>query len=173
MCYHNLLGQGDYGALGYGEAVQVTLPIADGSSEGGISAADKTTFRAFADEYVSLFDANGDRPDKGDRGSEYRSLVGLPGGVRSVYFSQLEEAAGAKGLRLVAGQGASDGDTLGKRQIWVMNSNQFTFKQAELYHQFHDGFMPGEQYPETYNSLVKAAVQRGLVKQTGCPDKTF
>lgn len=34
---------------------------------------------SFATAYFELFDANGDRPDKGDRGPEYRSLLGLPG----------------------------------------------------------------------------------------------
>ena len=35
---------------------------------------------AFAEEYFKLF-KNGDRPDLGDRGAEYRSLIGLPGGA--------------------------------------------------------------------------------------------
>jgi hypothetical protein len=30
----------------------------------------------FAQEYFSLFSAYGDRPDIGDRGPEYRSLIG-------------------------------------------------------------------------------------------------
>ena len=34
----------------------------------------------FAEEYFKLF-KNGDRPDLGDRGAEYRSLIGLPGGA--------------------------------------------------------------------------------------------
>ena len=34
-----------------------------------------------------------------------------------------------------------------------------------------DGFMPGEQYPGSYNDLVKSAFDRGLIKFTGCPDR--
>ena len=34
-----------------------------------------------------------------------------------------------------------------------------------------DGFMLGEQYPESYNSLVEVAYRSGAVKNTGCPDR--
>jgi hypothetical protein len=47
---------------------------------------------------------------------------------------------------------------------------QFPFYQGEIYHQFHDGFMPGEQYPETYNQLMKQAYKDGRITTTGCPD---
>ena len=47
----------------------------------------------FARTYFSLMDKNGDRPDKGDRGSEFRSLIGLPGGVDSHLFNSLKELA--------------------------------------------------------------------------------
>ena len=53
--------------MGHGEVVGMKIP------------SDK--YADFAKEYMKLFDKKGDRPDKGDRGPEYRSLVGLPGGV--------------------------------------------------------------------------------------------
>lgn len=34
-----------------------------------------------------------------------------------------------------------------------------------------DGFMPGEQYPSTYNRLIKKAVEKGIIKPTGCPER--
>ena len=64
VCYHNLQGVADYGSLGHGEVVAVDVP------------AEKV--QDFAKEYFSLF-RNGDRPDRNDRGPEYRSLIGLPG----------------------------------------------------------------------------------------------
>ena len=73
VCYHNLMGVGDYGSLGYGEVVGMDLPKTEES------------MRAFAKEYFSLF-KNGDRPDLGDRGLEYRSLIGLPSGVEEPSF---------------------------------------------------------------------------------------
>jgi len=154
VCYHNLLGVGDYGKKGYGEVVGMSIP---GDS-----------IQAFAKEYFSLFTA-GDRPDKGDRGPEYRSLIGLPGGTSSPYFNEINEMAKSQGLQLKSGRG-NDPDTLGKKIVWIMDSNVFPFKQAEIYHQYHDGFMPGEQYPESYNSIVKKSIASGKISRTGCPD---
>ncbi len=156
VCYHNLMGVGDYGSLGYGEVVGMDLP------------KNEDVVRGFAKEYFSLF-RNGDRPDLGDRGLEYRSLIGLPGGVSSPLYGPLEEEATKVGLKLVAGRGG-DSDTSGKRMVWVYDSKEFPFKQAEIYHQFHDGFMPGEQYPQSYNNLAKEAFKDGRLVPTGCPD---
>ena len=52
-----------------------------------------------------------------------------------------------------------------------MDSNVFKFHQGEIYHQFHDGFMPGESYPQSYNDIVKIKVEDGSLKKTGCPTK--
>ena len=93
----------------------------------------------FANQYFALMDRNGDRPDKGDLGGEYRSLVGLPGGMSGPYFDAVKKAADAKGVSLVAGKG-NDGDTLFKKSIWVYDTAAFPSYQAEVYHQYHDGF---------------------------------
>lgn len=42
-----------------------------------------------------------------------------------------------------------------------MDSNEFKFYQGEIYHQFHDGFMPGESYPQSYNDIVKIKIDDG------------
>lgn len=147
MCYHNLRGVGDYGRRGFGEVVGLEVPAG--------------SFRAFADEYVSLFGADRERPDKGDRGAEYRSLVGLPGGVKSPLFPQLEAAAKLSGLRLQEGRG-NDADTLGSRGLaWVMDSDKFPFRQAEVYHQFHDGFMPGSSTPRPTTVWCRRVYDQG------------
>ena len=44
------------------------------------------------------------------------------------------------------------------------------FEYVEIYHQFHDGFMPNEQYPQTYNSMMNSAFKDGRIVSTGCPD---
>ncbi len=156
VCYHNLMGEGDYGKLGYGEVVGMKIPETKGA------------MTAFAKEYFSLF-KNGDRPDLGDRGPEYRSLLGLTGGMSNPLMAEIEKEANAVGIQLKAGKG-SDADTSGKKIVWVMDSDKFPFQQAEIYHQFHDGFMPGEQYPESYNSQAVAAYKDGRITTTGCPD---
>lgn len=155
VCYHNMLGKSDYGSLGYGEVVGMKIP--------------KESIGEFSKTYFSLF-KNGDRPDRGDRGPEYRSLVGVPGGMENKeVLQELEVNAKAVGIKLVEGKG-DDPDTLDKKVVYIMDSNKFPFKQAEIYHQYHDGFMPGEQYPQKYNSLVVNALKSGIIKTVGCPD---
>ena len=73
VCYHNFQQKADYGRFGHGEVVGMNVP--------------KGSYQEFADEYFKLFDKNGDRPDKGDRGSEYRHMVGIPGGVKSPLYA--------------------------------------------------------------------------------------
>ena len=104
-----------------------------------------------------------------DRGGGYRHLVGLPGGMKSPLFSELDRAATVKNIELVEGLG-NDGDNLGKRSVFVYDTFQYPFHQAEVYHQFHDGFAPGENYPDEYNNIRKTKFATGELKGTGCPD---
>mmetsp|Transcript_8445 Transcript_8445/g.14162 ORF Transcript_8445/g.14162 Transcript_8445/m.14162 type:complete len:145 (+) Transcript_8445:1113-1547(+) len=76
VCYHNMQGVADYGKMGHGEVVRVKIPA--------------KMFEAFASVYLSLFDKKGDRPDRNDRGGEYRHMIGLPGGQDSKEFKVLE-----------------------------------------------------------------------------------
>ncbi|KAH8051622.1 hypothetical protein JL720_15110 [Aureococcus anophagefferens] len=64
VCYHNPQRIADYGKLGHGEVVGLKVP--------------PSTVGKFAEAYAALFDASGDRPDKGDRGGEYRSSSACP-----------------------------------------------------------------------------------------------
>lgn len=75
---------------------------------------------------------------QGDRGGEYRSLIGLPGGINGESFPEVEAAAKREGLslKLVEGKG-DDSDTLGKKIVWVMDTAKYPFIQAEVYHQYH------------------------------------
>jgi hypothetical protein len=52
----------------------------------------------------------------------------------------------------------------------TLSPAQFPFYQGEIYHQFHDGFMPGEQYGDSYHSLRADAIKDGRISATGCPD---
>ena len=77
-----------------------------------------------------------DRVDPGDRGGEYRSLIGLPGGTQHAQYAAIEQAANEAGFQLVAGKG-SDPDTLKKQIVYVYDTAKYPFYQAEIYHQFH------------------------------------
>ena len=46
-------------------------------------------------------------------------------------FGQIEAAAADRGMMLADGKG-NDPDTLGKRLVYVMDSNKFPFYQAEV-----------------------------------------
>ena len=74
VCYK---GPEDYGKMGHAEVVNMVIP--------------KEKYYDFAKIYFGLF-VDGHRPDTGDVGAEYRHLVGIPGGVNSELFSELERA---------------------------------------------------------------------------------
>ena len=156
VCYHNAAMMSDYGSLGHAEVVAMNIP--------------SKSFSAFAKEYFELFDGKGNRPDQmGDRGGEYRNLVGVPGGAKGPYASLLVDASKAVGDKLDFAVGKGD-DADVRALAFVMDSAKFPFYAAEPYHQFHDGFAWGEDYPNSYNNLAKAFVKSGGVKDTGCPN---
>lgn len=115
-------GAADYGSLGHGEVVNVNIP--------------EDKYKLFAEEYLQLFGKDLERPDKGDRGPEYRSIIGLPGGTQSKLYPIIANLAKEKGLTLEEGRG-NDGDTLYSKKVWVMDSDKYPFHQAEIYHQYH------------------------------------
>ena len=141
---------------GHAEAVALKIP--------------PSSYGEFAREYFRLFDKNGYRPDQlGDRGLEYRNVVGIPGGSKSSLAKELVQASIAEGDRLdfAVGKG-DDGDVRGL--AWLMDTSAHPFYVGEVYHQFHDGFNWGEDYPAAYNKLAKAAVQEGRLVDAGCPN---
>lgn len=155
VCYHNFQGVADYGKLGHGEVVGMSIP--------------ESKIGEFAEVYFSLFSPRGQRVDPMDIGAEYRSLIGLPGGTQHPMYPAVEAAATSKGFTLLPGKG-NDKDTLGTKNVWMMDSSTFPFYQAEIYHQFHNDFQ-SPAYGKAYNNLVKLAYEDGRVKYTGCPDR--
>jgi peptide methionine sulfoxide reductase MsrA len=157
VCYHNGRGVSDYGRLGHAEAVQVTIP--------------PSALPAFASKFIGIFGTRGYRHDPQDRGGEYRSVLGLPGGTASPHYSKFLAAAEGSPMKLVEGKG-SEGDTLGAREILVMDSDKFPFYRAELYHQYHNDFQ-GPAYGTAYNRLQGVLAKEGRLGTTGCPEESF
>ena len=156
VCYHNARSIGDYGSLGHAEVVSLTIPA--------------TKFQDFAEEYFKLFDKDGNRPDQfGDRGPEYRNLVGVPGGVTSTYAKQLVAASVATGDKLDFAVGKGD-DRDARALAFVMDTAQYPFYIGEQYHQFHDGFNLNENYPNSYNSLASDMAKSGSLLKNMCPN---
>jgi len=156
VCYHNARKFADYGQLGHAEAVQVEIPI--------------KALPQFSKKYFDLFGSRGFRHDPQDRGGEYRSVLGLPGGMSSPYFEVVQKAADASpgGMQLSSGRG-DEPDTIGDKSVLVYDSIKFPFYTAEVYHQFHDDFM-GAPYGKAYNALRDSHLKDGLLAGTGCPD---
>lgn len=156
VCYHNMQNFADYGKLGHAEAVQLEIP--------------ESELPRFCKKYFELFGTRGYRHDPQDRGGEYRSVLGLPGGVDSPMFSVVEEAAAKSpgGMRLAKGRG-DEPDTIGDKLVLVYDSNTFPFYAGELYHQFHNDFM-GPAYGQSYNALLTSRFKAGAIGTTGCPD---
>lgn len=156
VCYHNAGQISDYGSLGHAEVVNLSIP--------------SQYFTQFAKEYCQLFDSKGNRPDQfGDKGLEYRNIVGLPGGVTSKYAQLLIKASMETGDKLDFAKGkGSDPDARGL--AFIMDTNQFPFYVAEQYHQFHDGFNLGENYPGSYNGLAGLLNKEGTLGVSKCPN---
>lgn len=154
VCYHNFSGAPDYGVLGFTEVVQVSIP--------------QDKLQVFAKDYID--EANGymfGRADPQDMGSEYRSAIGIPGGMDGPLFKQVE-AANQGRMKFIAGKGA-DEDTVGSKKVYVYDTEKFPFFQAEVKHQYHDDMM--ERYPEDYHANLKPLMQSGYIHEVGCPEK--
>lgn len=143
VCYHNSQGTADYGQMGHSEVVSMKVPEA--------------AFGSFAAKFFELC-PGGRRQDTQDGGGEYRSVIGVPGGMSSSLQQQLSANAGS--AKLVDGKG-DEGDTLGSGNILVYDTAVFPAHVAEKYHQFHDDMMAS--YGSAYNGLNKIA------KATSCP----
>mmetsp|Transcript_145061 Transcript_145061/g.464861 ORF Transcript_145061/g.464861 Transcript_145061/m.464861 type:complete len:274 (-) Transcript_145061:177-998(-) len=147
----------DYTGLGHTEVVEVVIP--------------RSAVSDFAAVFWKLF-VGKDRVDTMDRGPAYRAALGLPGGISSPLFALIkaaQEGNVAQPFTMTAGAG-DDPDTLGQALVWVYDTTAFPFHQAELYHQFHDDFLPGGDYPNSYNVDIRQQVLAACVraKATGC-----
>jgi len=156
VCYHNEGSIADYGELGHGEVVGMRIP--------------EFSIGQFAQAYFNIFAANGERVDPGDKGPEYRSIVGLPGGTSHALYSEVERAAQSMGMVLIVGNG-NDPDTYGTKSVFVYNSIKFPFYQAEVFNQYHDDFQ-SPPYGKVYNDLRIQALEDRIIEATGCPDDT-
>jgi peptide methionine sulfoxide reductase MsrA len=149
VCYHNAQNIADYGKLGHAEVVSVRIP--------------PSAFKEFCVAYFTLFDKDGNRPDQaGDRGTEYRNLVGFPGGSKgSKELAQiLIDASIATGDKLDFAVGKGDDKDL-RKVSFLMDTAAFPFFVGEQYHQFHDGFNLNENYPGSYNNLAGTFAKGG------------
>jgi hypothetical protein len=179
VCYEND-SSNDYGSLGYAEAVGMTLSQVQQERD--------LQFTALVSDFYGSFTPTKDgfmRPDLppllpyGDVGPDYRTMVGIPGGVDGPLFSILKALNTPRGpykmtMNLkpdLLGNMTQDEDNT----VWVMDSNVFPFYRAEQYHQFHSNFFHNpeqpEQYPAEYlHALYQLQIDMGKIAPTGCSD---
>ena len=127
-CYHTGDGR-DYALLGHAEVVAIEL--ANSSAALQMSALARDFFASFQGAEGKRI-----RPDPMDRGSPYRSVVGLPGGVSSSLYPVLARE-NKWGMELKPGVG---GDADATNVVWVVDTARFPFYTGEVYHQFHCNF---------------------------------
>ena len=156
VCYHNANNTADYAQLGHAEAVQLKIPPSS------LAAAAAVFFSSFIEYAPGLYC----REDYFDQGPAYRALVGLPGGVHGSYFGQLR-AANKHNMTLVESSAGSDADTFEQSKVFVMDSDRFTFHQADLCLQFHDNVTG--HYTDAYHNLKNIFLQEGRLHDTKCP----
>jgi peptide methionine sulfoxide reductase MsrA len=160
VCYHNDAStDDDYGTLGHAEAVQVALD----------SGKEEAQYNALIANFFVVGEAGGHRPDPGDMGPEYRSFIGLPGGVKGSLYPVVVAANKAAGNKITLMEGKGEEDDV-DGTAWVYDSSVFLFHRGEQYHQFHSNFAP-PAYPDDYlNVLWKRQIALGRINSTGCPE---
>lgn len=178
VCYDNPGADNQYGELGYCEAVAVQIDV----------GKEEQQFGALVDDFYSSFtptQAGFMRPDLppllpfGDVGAPYRTVVGIPGGVRGPLYAVLEarnKPRGPYNLTMTLKEDAKGNHTQDEdNTVWVMDSNEFPFYRAEQYHQFHSNFFQNPTQPSPYpdwylKDLFQLQVSLGKIPNTGCPD---
>jgi len=165
VCYHTGNPAQDYGDLGHAEAVRVTLDAAN--ANGQLAALARDFFASFVGS-----PGHRSRPDAADRGTPYRSLVGLPGGMDSPLYPVFAQQNAPWGMDLKRGLGGLQ-DTDEPNTVWVLDSSTWHFYPGEVYHQFHCNFFQSEgmPYPDSYTvELWNAQQSSGQIQPTGCPE---
>jgi len=162
VCYHNDESQADdYDVLGHGEAVQVMLD--EGKEALQFQAMLKSFFSAYTQGY---------RPDPFDMGGQFRSFIGIPGGINGTLYKHVVAANCALSkknqLKLTEGKGGEDDTPFGT--AWIYDSEEFPFHRGEQYHQFHSNFAPPSYGPLYLDTLWHRQIALGRINSTGCPE---
>merc|ERR1712167_119918 len=114
-CYHNDANYSDYGLMGHAEVVEVLVPLDN------VAEAFSVYFGSFV-ENPFIGAGQWSRPDFYDQGSEYRSLVGWPGGMNNARILREMKAADTRNITIRSGQGA-DPDSFGSGSVYIMDSD--------------------------------------------------
>lgn len=157
-----------YPGLAYAEAAQVVL-----DKDAKLAAAQ---FAALVVKYFESYqlDPDGktwDRLDPNDAGRDYRSIVGIPGGVKGPLFAVLA-AHNKHNMTLTQGHGGEVTDSADEGIVYVYDTLLFPFYRAQNFHQYHTNDVLGRPLPPSYTSTARnAAVSRKWINPT-CAEAT-
>jgi len=161
LCYHNPGNVDDYGTLGHAEVISFTVPS---------DRVYHALFFYFTKAFKELLPGIWSREDVFDVGGEYRSIIGVPGGLDGPLGKVIAKAnQDVHKMKLLKGHG-SDPDTLKTNSVYVMDSTVHPPLQSEMCLQFHDDspfYSP--PYPTAYHSLAGHLLSRGRLHNTTCP----
>mmetsp|Transcript_64361 Transcript_64361/g.119646 ORF Transcript_64361/g.119646 Transcript_64361/m.119646 type:complete len:394 (-) Transcript_64361:140-1321(-) len=170
-CYHGFPAT-DYGRLGHSEAVSVELD----NITGPVAQAQ---FQALAKFYFehgfnTVSGGKRERHDPQDQGTEYRNVIGFPGGMQNAELWPIIQAANTFHMPLLQGKGANDGDDQDEYVVYIYDSNEYPFYRAEASHQFHTNDVVGRPVPDSYTRTLKDVQERlQRIGGEGCMDPPF
>merc|ERR1719440_1078353 len=84
-------------------------------------------------------------------------------------IKELVKASVAQGDKVDFAAGKGD-DADRRALVWVYDTEKYPFYLGEAYHQYHDGFAWGEDYPGSYNNLASRKIKAGQLRDAGCPN---
>jgi len=164
VCYE--LQGNNYEELGHSEVTQVKL-------DGGMEIDQfRVLVRHFFDSFIVKSDGF-ERPDPRDKGGAYRSVIGIPLGVKGTLFSVVQQEnapRGEFGLTMVLKEDDEGSVDDMYNTVFIMDSNVFPFYRGEQYHQIHSD-VKGPRYPTSYNpDLWDKLVKLNRIPPTSCPE---
>jgi NH3-dependent NAD+ synthetase len=115
--------------------------------------------------------------DPQDRGPGYRNVVGIPGGLDSELY-QVFASKNVNNMKLVRSEGnrfvggkATEDDAV--NTVYIVDSTELPFHQAEIYHQYHNGI--GKSFSKSYLVDMKdAKTKDGTIRNVaGCLEYPF
>jgi len=148
VCYSSFAGSPDYKQLGHTQVVRVTVPDAD------------------VPEFARLFFDEVPKRKVLEKGPEYRSVIGLRGGLKSSFFPLIEEANQGR-YSFVEGVG-NDPSTTDSKTIFVYDTKKFPYRPAETVNQFAND--PPDIFESDYRELNDVLKGIGSIFSTGCPE---
>eukprot|EP00913_Durusdinium_trenchii_P004494 g4173.t1 len=107
-----------------------------------------------------------DRPQPEQKGLQFRSCIGIPGGREGTLFSTIQRENANFSMDLRVG-GGKDPDAF--NVIWIYDTTSFPFLRAEQYLQFvRDS--DDDDDKKYHGCLRNLQLHQGVIEPTGCPE---